>query len=119
MNYFFLGAAYFSFHLLLSYLVDHISLHAAFVICSLVSIFLVISYMRLVVGARFALLEVGVSQFVSLVVFSYTFFFKGYTGLSVTIMSIVTLFVVMQYTGRLDWEKLFKDAGERLETATR
>ena len=119
MNYFFMGAAYFSFHLLLSYLVDHISLHAAFLICSLVSIFLVISYMRLVVGARFALLEVGVSQFVSLVVFSYTFFFKGYTGLSVTIMSIVTLFVVMQYTGRLDWEKVFKDAGQRLEAAAR
>ena len=119
MNYFFLGAAYFSFHLLLSYLVDHISLHAAFVICSLVSIFLVISYMRLVVGARFALLEVGISQFVSLVVFSYTFFFKGYTGLSVTIMSIVTLFVVIQYTGKLDWEKVFKDAGERLEAAAR
>ena len=119
MNYFFLGAAYFSFHLLLSYLVDHISLHAAFLICSLVSIFLVISYMRLAVGARFALMEVGISQFVSLVVFSYTFFFKGYTGLSVTIMSIVTLFVVMQYTGRLDWEKVFKDAGERLEAAAR
>jgi hypothetical protein len=117
MNYFFLGAAFFSFHLLLSYLVDHISLHLAFMLCSMVSIFLVVSYMRLVVGARFALVEVGVSQFVSLVVFSYTFFFKGYTGLSVTIMSIVTLFVVMQYTGRLDWEKVFRDAGERLEAA--
>jgi hypothetical protein len=34
-------------------------------------------------------------------------------------MSIVTLFVVMQYTGKLDWEKVFKDAGERLEAATR
>jgi hypothetical protein len=40
MNYFFLAAAFFSFHLLLAYLVDHVSIHLAFVISSLVSIFL-------------------------------------------------------------------------------
>ncbi|MBI3403925.1 MAG: hypothetical protein HY046_00510 [Acidobacteria bacterium] len=39
MNYFFLATAFFAFHLLLAYLVDHISIHAAFVICSAVSIF--------------------------------------------------------------------------------
>ena len=54
MNYFFLAAAFFSFHLLLAYLVDHISIHVAFVVCSAVSIFLVVSYLRLVVGMRFA-----------------------------------------------------------------
>jgi len=41
MNYFFLAAAFFSFHLLLAYLVDHVSIHAAFGISSAVSIFLV------------------------------------------------------------------------------
>jgi len=46
MNYFFLAAAFFSFHLLLAYLVDHVSIHLAFAICSAVSIFLVISYLR-------------------------------------------------------------------------
>src|SRR5205807_6386553 len=53
MNYFFLATAFFAFHLLLAYLVDHISIHLAFVICSAVSIFLVVSYLRLVVGTRF------------------------------------------------------------------
>jgi inner membrane protein involved in colicin E2 resistance len=118
MNYFFLGAGFFSFHLLLAYLVDHISIHLAFIICSVVSIFLVVSYMRLVVGSRFALMEVGISQFIYLVGFSYTFFFEGATGLSVTLMCIATLFVVMQYTGRLDWEKVFKDASSRLQNTT-
>lgn len=108
MNYLFVCAAFFSFHLLLAYLVDHISIHAAFIICSLVSIFLVVSYMRLVVGKRFAFVEVGLSQFVYLVVFSYTFFFQGYTGLAVTILSIVTLFVIMQLTGRVNWEGVFE-----------
>lgn len=108
MNYFFLGTAFFAYHLLLAYLVDHISIHLAFWICSAVSILLVVSYMRLVVGARFALVEVGLSQFVYLVLFSYTFFFEGYTGLVITIMCIVTLFVVMQFTGRVDWEKTFR-----------
>ena len=90
MNYFFLAAAFFSFHLLLAYLVDHISIHAAFAICSIVSIFLVISYLRLVVGLRFAMREAALAQFVYLVAFSYAFFLKGFTGLAVTTGSIIT-----------------------------
>jgi inner membrane protein involved in colicin E2 resistance len=107
MNYFFLAAAFFAFHLLMAYLVDHISIHYAFVIASLVSLGLVVSYMRLVAGLRFALLECGLAQFVYLVLFSYAFFFKGFTGLAVTIGSIVTLFVVMQMTGRINWAEKF------------
>jgi inner membrane protein involved in colicin E2 resistance len=107
MNYFFLACAFFAFHLLLAYLVDHISIHWAFVICSLMSIGLVVSYLRLVVGIRFAAVEAGIAQLVYLVLFSYAFFFKGLTGLAITIGSILTLFVVMQMTGRIRWsEKL-------------
>ena len=54
------------------------------------------------------MLETGLSQFVFLVLFSYTFFFAGYTGLTITILCIVTLFIVMQATGRLDWHKVFE-----------
>jgi len=107
MNYFFLAAAFFAFHLLLAYLVDHISIHAAFAICSAVSIFLVVSYLRLVVGIRFAAVEAGLAQFIYLVLFSYAFFFKGFTGLAVTIGSILTLFVVMQMTGKIRWAEKF------------
>ena len=107
MNYFFLAAAFFAFHLLLAYLVDHISIHAAFVICSVVSIALVVSYLRLVVGIRFAAVEGGLAQLIYLVLFSYAFFFKGYTGLTVTIGSILTLFIVMQMTGRIRWAEKF------------
>ena len=107
MNFFFVSAAYFSFHLLLAYLADHVDIHLALIISSAVSIFLVISYMRLVIGTRFAFLEMGVSQFVYLVLFSYTFFLRGYTGLAITVLCILTLFVVMQLTGRVDWSKQF------------
>jgi len=107
MNYFFLAAAFFSFHLLLAYLVDHISIHVAFVLCSLVSIFLVVSYLRLVVGMRFAAVESAAAQLIYLVLFSYAFFFEGYTGLTVTIGAILTLFFVMQLTGRIRWSEKF------------
>ena len=107
MNYFFLAAAFFAFHLLMAYLVDHISVHLAFVICSIVSILLVVSYLRLVVGMRFAAVEAGTAQLIYLVLFSYAFFFKGFTGLAITIGSIVTLFVVMQLTGRIKWADKF------------
>jgi inner membrane protein involved in colicin E2 resistance len=71
MNYFFLAAAFFSFHLLLGYLVDHVSIHAAFAISASVSVFLVVSYLRLVVGMGFASREAALAQFVYLVMFSY------------------------------------------------
>ena len=103
MNYFFLACAFFSFHLLLAYLVDHISIHLAFVICSAVSVFLVVSYLRLIVGLRFAAVEAGLAQFIYLVLFSYAFFFEGFTGLAVTIGAILTLFVTMQVTAKIRW----------------
>ena len=107
MNYFFLAAAFFAFHLLLAYLVDHISIHAAMAISSVVSIALVVSYLRLVVGIRFAAVEAGTAQVIYLVLFSYAFFWKGFTGLAVTIISVITLFVVMQATGRIKWSEKF------------
>lgn len=105
VNYFFLAAAFFAFHLLLAYLVDHVSIHAAFFISSAVSLALVVSYLRLVVGMRFAAVEAGLAQLMYLVLFSYAFFFKGFTGLAVTIGSILTLFVTMQLTGRIRWSE--------------
>jgi inner membrane protein involved in colicin E2 resistance len=107
MNYFFLATAFFAFHLLLAYLVDHISIHAAMAMASVVSVTLVVSYLRLVVGLRFAALEAGTAQLIYLVLFSYAFFWKGFTGLSITIIAIVTLFVVMQATGRIRWAARF------------
>ena len=105
MNYFFLACAFFAFHLLMAYLVDHVSIHVAFAAASLVSIALVVSYLRLVVNARFAVVDAGLAQLIYLVLFSYAFFFEGFTGLAVTIGAIVTLFVVMQMTGRIRWDE--------------
>jgi len=99
MNYFFLAAAFFSFHLLLAYLVDHISIHLAFAIC-----FRCFDLSGRLVsasggGTRFATREAALAQFIYLVAFSYAFFLKGFTGLAITSGSIITLFVVMQATG--------------------
>ncbi|HUS11286.1 MAG TPA: inner membrane CreD family protein [Pyrinomonadaceae bacterium] len=107
MNYFFLAAAFFSFHLLLAYLVDHVSIHLAFGISAAVSVFLVVTYLRLVVGLHFASREAAMAQLVYLVMFSYAFFLKGFTGLAITIGSIATLFVAMQFTGRIRWSDKF------------
>ena len=108
VNYFFLAAAFFAFHLLLAYLVDHISIHLAFLICSAVSVFLVLSYMRVVSGNRFAFFESALSQVIYLVGFSYAFFIEGFTGLAVTVGSILTLFVVMQMTAKINWAEKFQ-----------
>ena len=113
MHYFFLAAAFFSFHLLLAYLVDHMLIHYAFILGSAVSIFLVISYMRLILGTRLAFVEIGLGQFIYLVLFSYTFFFEGYTGLTITLLGIATLFASMQFTGRVDWNAVFEKKADK------
>lgn len=48
----------------------------------------------------------GVPQLVYLVLFSHSFFWTGFTGLATTIGAILTLFVLMQSTGRVDWRQL-------------
>ena len=108
MHYFFVACSFFAFHLLLAYLVDHFSIHLAFAICAFVSIGLLTTYFRIVVGPRYAFGELMLAQLVYLVGFSYAFFFEGYTGLAVTITAIVTLFVVMQFTARVDWAEKFR-----------
>ena len=107
MNYFFLAAAFFAFHLLLAYSVDHISIQLAFALSSLVSIALVVSYLRIVVGPEFAIAEAGLAQFVFLVLFSFSFFLNGFPGLAITLGCIVTLLIAMQVTARVQWRELF------------
>jgi hypothetical protein len=107
INYFFLAAAFFAFHLLFAYTVDRIPLGWAFLICSVVSMSLTVSYLRLVAGLRFAAVEAALAQFFYLILFSYALFDEGYSGLSITVGAIVTLFVTMQVTGRIDWSERF------------
>ena len=115
MNYFFISAAFFAFHLLLAYLVDHISLHAAFVVAAAVSVALVASYLRGVAGVRRRLWLAAAAQTVYLVAFSYAFFFEGLTGLAVTIGAVITLFVLMQTTARVNWSETFAPQDDRVE----
>ena len=107
MHYWFVAAAFFAFHLLLAYLVDHISVHVAFGVSAAVSLALVVSYLRLVTGMRHALFQAGAAQAVFLVLFSYAFFFEGFTGLAITIGAVITLFVLMQITARVSWDDVF------------
>ena len=107
VNYLFLAAAFFAFHLLFAYTVDRIRIEYAFALCAAVSMALTISYLRLVVGLRFAAVEAAAAQFFYLILFSYALFDEGYSGLSITVGAIVTLFVTMQLTGRIRWAQRF------------
>src|SRR5690606_31650124 len=101
INYALLGGAFFAFHLLFSYSADHLSVPWAFGISSVVSLTLVVSYLRLVVSPKFALREAALGQLVYLIGFSLAHFWDGFTGLTITVLAIVTLFLLMQATGRM------------------
>ena len=110
MHYAFLAATFLSFHLTFSYAADHLSMHVAFATASFVSCFLTFTYLARVKGHKYAL--VGTSlQLLYLVVFSWSFFYQtdsglGITGLVVTIVSVLTLFALMQLTAKLDWQNV-------------
>ncbi len=107
MNFFFLAASFFSFHLLFAYTVDRIDVWVAFLLCSVVSMALTVSYLHVVVGLRFAAVEAGLAQVFYLILFSLALFNEGYSGLAITIGSIITLFVTMQLTARINWSERF------------
>jgi inner membrane protein involved in colicin E2 resistance len=106
MNYFFMAAGCFAFQLLFAYLVDLIPLSLAFVISAAVSLALVSGYLFAAVGRRFAQLAV-IAQFAYMVLFSYSFFFEGLTGLTITIGAIVTLALLMAATAKVNWADKF------------
>jgi hypothetical protein len=106
MNYFFLAAGCFAFQLLFAYLVDLIPLLLAFVLSAAVSLALVSGYLFSAVGRRFAQLA-AVAQFAYMVLFSYSFFFEGLTGLTITIGAIVTLALLMGTTAKVNWAEKF------------
>lgn len=106
MNYFFLSAGCFAFQLLFAYLVDVMPIGVAFAISALVSLTLVSGYLLLAFGWKFARLA-GAAQFTYMVLFSYSFFFDGLTGLTITIGAIITLAILMVITARVNWSEKF------------
>lgn len=107
INYVFLAASFFAFNLLFAYTADLLPLEFAFGLASAVSVLLSVTYLRLVVGGRFALVEAGLAQVLYQVGFGAAHFYDGLTGLTITVLGIVTLFALMQLTGRIKWGEVF------------
>lgn len=113
VNYFFLAAGFFAFPLLFSYMLDVVPVHLSFVIAALTSLLLVCGYLRAAAGEF--LFRVGLAaQTAYMVLFSYSFFFKGLTGLTLTIGGIVTLGVLMALTAKIDWSSKLGAVSPRL-----
>ena len=116
VHYGFLAAAFFAFDLLLAYLADQVDINLAFVIAAVTSVALVNGYLMVVVGKNRALIEIALSQILFLVLFSYSFFVTGFTGLAITIGSVLTLAYFMIKTAHVDWDGVFPKKEPRQPT---
>ena len=112
MHYLFVNAGFLAFHLLFAYSIDVINVHLSFVISSLVSIALVVGYLARALGPTFPWKIAALGQIIYLVLFSYSFFIEGLTGLTVTLVSIATLAVLMTMTHNTDWNTVFTGSGK-------
>lgn len=108
INYGFLAAGFFAFHLLFAYLVDRLDIGWSFAIASAVSVGLCVAYLSMAIHDKRTLIEAAAGQILFLVLFSFSFFFEGYTGLAITIGAVLTLAFFMFRTGRTDWSDLFE-----------
>jgi hypothetical protein len=106
MNYFFLAAGCFAFQLLFAYTVDIMPIHLCFILSSLVSLALVGGYLHAVGGRELARVAL-IAQFIYMVLFSYSFFFDGLSGLTIAIGAVATLGVLMAATAKMDWSTVF------------
>jgi hypothetical protein len=116
MNYAFLAAGFFAFHLLFAYLVDRVDINVAFAVSALASVALCVGYLSLTMKRGPALVEAAAGQFIFLVLFSYSFFFEGVTGLTITIGAIVTLAYFMMRTAHVDWDEAFQREPREIPT---
>jgi len=106
MHWFFLAAGCFAFQLLFACSVDLVPALVSFIVAACVSLLLVTLYLRQVAGARFAR-AAAMAQFAYMVLFSYSFFFDGITGLTITLGAIITLAILMIKTAGTDWSRAF------------
>ena len=113
VNYFFIAAGFFAFPLLFSYMLDLVPVHLSFVIAAASSLMLVCGYLRAAAGA-FLFRVAVVAQSAYMVLFSYSFFFKGLTGLTLTVGGMVTLGVLMALTAKVDWSQKLGAVSPRL-----
>ena len=114
MHFLFVGCGFFAFHLLFAYLVDLVDVHVSFIISTLTTLALVTWYLKGALRGRMPTLAVVLGQLFFLVLFSYSFFVEGTTGLIVAIGSVITLAVMMRLTMDVDWQKFF-ERGKRVK----
>lgn len=107
MHYLFVNAGFFAFHLVFAYLVDLINLHLAFGVAAMTSVVLVVTYLRSALGEAFPVKMAALGQVFYLILFSYSFFIDGMTGITITVASVVTLAILMRMTAKLDWNTVF------------
>lgn len=113
MTYAFLAAGFFTFHLMLAYLGDVMPLNAAFAVAASVSLLLVCGYLHAAVGRALSV-SAFIAQFAYMVAFSYSFFFDGFTGLTLTLTGVATLALLMLATAKVNWETVLKYGASNL-----
>jgi hypothetical protein len=113
VNFLFLAAGYFAFPLLFAYTVDVMPVHLSFLLAAAVSVALVSGYLRAAAGVF--MFRVGLAaQIIYMVLFSYSFFFEGLTGLTLTLGGIITLTALMHLTAKVDWSEKLAPVSPRL-----
>jgi hypothetical protein len=70
-------------------------------------------YLHAVAGKAISTVAVA-AQLAYMVLFSYSFFFDGLTGLTLTITAVATLALLMIATAKLNWEQVFRQGREAL-----
>jgi hypothetical protein len=109
VHFIFIGASYFVFNLLLSYLVQYISIPIAFGVSFIVSFSLIVSFLWRILDLRFTFIENGIFLILFLLIYPISFFTLN-RGLILVISGVIALGMLMHLSARFKWEKENKTA---------
>jgi hypothetical protein len=80
-------------------------IHMCFFLSAAVSLGLVCGYLHAVGGRQLTRIALP-AQFAYMVLFSYSFFFDGLSGLTIAVGAVLTLAVLMVATAKLNWSEV-------------
>lgn len=107
MHYLFIIGGFFIFYLLGSYIISFVNVMLGIVISLAISTSIILYYMHLIKKGSNLFQATGASALIFQWVFSMAFFFPEYTGLLITLASILSFVGLMKVTADTEWEKKF------------
>lgn len=94
-DYFFISLSFISFYIIFSFTIKYLDIYTSLITSLIISLIISGIYMYFINGIKFTILNILIPQFFCLITLFFSFIFKEFTGLIISISFIITIFISM------------------------